>query len=90
MIQNIDGSTINHQTGIEHALEGATLAGHTFYRRQHNMFHYIVLNLRGNDGSRRICTHAAGIGPFVILIYRLVILRGRQWQHGLAIGKGDK
>ena len=71
-------------------MKGVPFAAHRGDRRQDDALHYQALDRRGNEGTRRIRTHAAGVRPDVAVADALVVLRCGERQRILAVDQGEE
>ena len=81
---------LDHQPGIEHALERRAPRAHGAHRRDHDLLHHASTKRRRHDGRRRICAHAPGIRALVAVEGALVVLRGRQRKSGCPVDQSEK
>ena len=80
----------HHKTAIEHAGEGSILRGHAVDGGLGD----VVQNPLGHGGVEKriggVDAHAAGVGAGVALADALVILRGNERRHVLAVAEAEK
>ena len=79
-----------HQAGIEHAPIGRALGRHAGDGRADDLGERPLGQLRRQAGCRGIGAHAARVRTAVALAYPLVVLRGAERQHVLAVDQSEQ
>ena len=83
-------AVLDHQPGIEHALERRAALAHGAHRRRDDLLHDARAEFWRHDRRGRVGAHAAGVGALVAVEGALVVLRRGERQHGLAVGEREE
>ena len=81
---------MDHDARVEEAEVRRAFAGQRGHGGQHHFTHDALVHLGRDDRCGRIGTHAAGVRAFVGVAQALVVLRGGERQHGLAVHHCDE
>ena len=80
----------DHQTGIQETGVGLAFGLHAPHHRLDHFAHGLGVQRRRQHRRRRVCAHAAGIGPAIGVEQALVILAGGERQHVAAVDHDDE
>ena len=78
-----------HDAGVEDASEGAIFFAHRVDSRDQDVLNDFFHRLIGDERSRAVGTHAAGVRTLVAVEGGFVVLRGFEWDNRFAVNQGE-
>ena len=80
----------HHQPGIEDAFEGSAHVSHRLHCGADDGVHHQFLGFSAKYRSRGVSAHSASVWACIPIANTLVVLRGCQWQRGLAVAQAEE